>query len=258
LIALAVACSAAISGSAMAWTDSAAGITFVELGGTLTPAPNVTPWEVRSGSAVTNLDATIKKGKTTVDLHTNNDNPIEVLTIRPKVKKAFLGAPNITPQIDYHGAIDVAKFSNGEAPLTLDVKDESGAKIGKLETTVSVEAFRSVLNHRTGGGNAAAVYAKSAGHAFYGGVGRTPSSISEVIRCGEITDAHEHYDTQDGRRFPPVEATFSSDSFIITYSGVYVSYIAHDQVIKITLDKAVDGDTPIKWKASLPVTVTYS
>ncbi|MDS1718063.1 fimbrial protein, partial [Escherichia coli] len=232
--------------------------TFVELGGTLTPAPNVTPWEVRSGSAVTNLDATIKKGKTTVDLHTNNDNPIEVLTIRPKVKKAFLGAPNITPQIDYHGAIDVAKFSNGKAPLTLDVKDESGAKIGKLETTVSVEAFRSVLNHRTGGGNAAAVYAKSAGHAFYGGVGRTPSSISEVIRCGEITDAHEHYDTQDGRRFPPVEATFSPDSFIITYSGVYVSYIAHDQVIKITLDKAVDGDTPIKWKASLPVTVTYS
>ncbi|ENK8257946.1 hypothetical protein AB4C84_004676, partial [Escherichia coli] len=43
LIALAVAASAAVSGSAMAWTANGTGGS-VDLGGTLTPVTKATPW----------------------------------------------------------------------------------------------------------------------------------------------------------------------------------------------------------------------
>ncbi|EGJ4498914.1 hypothetical protein INB87_004741, partial [Escherichia coli] len=62
LIALAVAASAAVSGSAMAWTANGTG-NSVELGGTLTPVEKVSPWEVKTGDAVTGLDAPIQKGQ---------------------------------------------------------------------------------------------------------------------------------------------------------------------------------------------------
>ncbi|HEI3186174.1 TPA: hypothetical protein SI321_005057, partial [Escherichia coli] len=51
LIALAVAASAAVSGSAMAWTANGTGGS-VELGGTLNPVEKVTPWEVKVGDDV--------------------------------------------------------------------------------------------------------------------------------------------------------------------------------------------------------------
>ena len=56
LIALAVAASAAVSGSAMAWTANGTGGS-VDMGGTLIPEGKVTPWEVKVGDAVKGLDA---------------------------------------------------------------------------------------------------------------------------------------------------------------------------------------------------------
>ena len=63
LIALAVAASAVVSGSAMAagWEQNGTGGS-VDLGGTLTPVEKATPWEVKVGDAVTGLDGQIQKG----------------------------------------------------------------------------------------------------------------------------------------------------------------------------------------------------
>ncbi|EJN2318881.1 hypothetical protein NPL52_004738, partial [Escherichia coli] len=74
LIALAVAASAAVSGSAMAWTANGTGGS-VDLGGTLTPVEKVTPWEVKVGDAVTGLDAQIQKGQKVVDVAVNKAIP---------------------------------------------------------------------------------------------------------------------------------------------------------------------------------------
>ncbi|EPA2893684.1 hypothetical protein ACQ1UY_000513 [Escherichia coli] len=122
LIALAVAASAVVSGSAMAagWEQNGTG-TDVVLGGTLTPVAKVTPWEVKTGDAVTNLDAQVQKGQTSVTVSVNQAIP--VLGIRTASTTPFQGKAGISPQIDYDGAVDVGGFSAGVTTLTLNVTD---------------------------------------------------------------------------------------------------------------------------------------
>ncbi|MBJ4431454.1 hypothetical protein JGE53_19990 [Salmonella enterica subsp. enterica serovar Give] len=97
LIALAVAASAVVSGSAMAWTQTGTGGSL-ELGGTLTPQDKVTPWEVAVGAANTNLNTDIAKGERIVDIPVNK--PIPVLGIRTISTTPFKGVNGISPQID--------------------------------------------------------------------------------------------------------------------------------------------------------------
>lgn len=123
LIALAVAASAAVSGSAMAWTANGTGGS-VDLGGTLTPIEKVTPWEAKVGDAVTGLDAQIHKGDTKVDIPVKT--AISVLGIRTAQKAAFQGQAGIAPQIDFKGAVAYEKFSGSVTDLTLSVTDNQG------------------------------------------------------------------------------------------------------------------------------------
>ena len=98
LIAMTVAASAVVSGSAMAgsWQASGSGGTF-EMSGTLTPE-FVTPWEVYVGDAVTGLDTTVKFGDTSVDITTSKAIPI--LGIRTQTTTAFAGGVGLSPVID--------------------------------------------------------------------------------------------------------------------------------------------------------------
>lgn len=103
LIALAVAASAAVSGSAMAWTANGSGGS-VNLGGALTPVEKLTPWEVKVGAAVNGLNGSIQKGATTVEIPANQNIP--VLAIRNNA--VFNGQSGIVPAINYGGAINTA------------------------------------------------------------------------------------------------------------------------------------------------------
>ncbi|MWN89069.1 hypothetical protein GQN24_29560, partial [Escherichia coli] len=94
LIALAVAASAAVSGSAMAWTANGTGGS-VDLGGTLTPVNVITPWEVKVGAAVNGLDASIRKGDTGADIPVKK--AISVLGIRTIKSAVFTGQQGISP-----------------------------------------------------------------------------------------------------------------------------------------------------------------
>lgn len=120
LIALAVAASAAVSGSAMAWTANGTGGS-VDLGGTLTPVEKVTPWEVKMGSEIKGLDASIGRGQKVVEVKMPKNALI--MGIRTQTRDVFPGwASDITPFIDFNGAVNLDSFSNGVATLTLDVK----------------------------------------------------------------------------------------------------------------------------------------
>ncbi len=254
LIALVVAASATISGSVMAWTPSGSGGS-VELGGMLIPDVKVTPWEVKVGDAVNSLDAKIDKGQKTVDIAVKNAIPL--LGIRTRTTEVFHGQAGISPQISYGNAVKTDSFSKGFAPLTLEVKDSTGVKIGTAETSIVAAAASSYVD--TSGYKIYSLYASKSGNGFFGGIGKSADAVANdpyAVANNILAEAREHYNNQGFYHSPePGQITF--DIKDASYSAYYVSGIEKGKNIKITLDDAACGDAPIQWKASLPITVSY-
>ena len=254
LIALTVAASAAISGSAMAWTPNGNGGS-VQLSGMLTPDVKVTPWEVKVGDAVKGLDAKINKGQKTVDIAVTKTIPI--LGIRTQTAEVFHGQAGITPQISYGNAVKTDSFSKGSAPLTLEVKDSTGVKIGTAETSIVAAAASSYVD--TAGHKIYSLYASKSGYGFFGGVGKSADAVASnpnVVADNILAEARKHYNNQ-GYYINPEPGQITFDIKDASYSAYYVSGIEKDKTIKITLDDAACGDAPIQWKASLPIIVSY-
>ncbi|MEC9928957.1 hypothetical protein RCM32_09085 [Escherichia marmotae] len=256
LIALAVAASAAVSGSAMAWTANGTGGS-VDLGGTLTPVDVITPWEVKTGDAVTGLNAQIQKGQKVIDIAV--DKAIPVLGIRTVKAEAFVGGPGLSPQISYGGAVKVAEFTKGQAPLTLEVKDVNDAKIGTADTYILAAALGSYANNNDAVSNSKSLYASVSGKAFFGGIGKNAQAVADFpisATSGIFAEASQNF-THQGVTELSEAGESSFDITNATYSAFYASGIEQGKTIKITLDQAATGDAPIQWKASLPVTVSY-
>ncbi|ECD5961020.1 hypothetical protein E2G69_17440 [Salmonella enterica subsp. enterica serovar Java] len=259
LIALAVAASAAVSGSAMAWTANGTGGS-IELGGTLTPKKTVSPWEVQV-SAATGLDADVKDGQKTIIIRARSGIPL--MGIRNVASNGFIGGgEGVISTIDYGGAVDLNGFYDAITTLTLDVKNASGEKIGTLSAPFFASA---VLAYKGSSGQTRGrqVAAPSSGYAFFGGVPLKTASTA--------TDGKEAYHriaslfSENTATFPKIDGWDNADpgekysDSKMTYWGAYGSGIEKDMDITITLDKEIKtGDAPIAWKASLPVTVTYS
>ncbi|MGG5039621.1 F4 family fimbrial subunit [Escherichia coli] len=249
LIALAVAASAAVSGSAMAWTANGTGGS-VGLGGTLTPTDVVTPWEVKVGAAVNGLNADIRKGDTKVDIPVKNTIP--VLGIRTVKAEAFAGSPGLSPQISYGNAVNVDAFEASVAPLTLEVKNVNDAKIGSLTTDMFAQARTSIMGGWEG---KFWNYASQAGQGFFGGLPKSADKVASVDRVDELMpEAGQNYVNQSA---PEAGVNFTTFTGLTsTHSAYYFSVIESGKSIKITLEQPAASDA-IAWKASLPVTVSY-
>lgn len=252
LIALAVAASAAVSGSAMAWTENGTGGS-VDLGGTLIPVEKTTPWEVKTGGAVIGLNAQIQTGQKVVDIAVNRAIP--VLGIRTIASTAFRGHSGISPQIDYGNAVNVDAFENGRAPVTLEVKDDTNTKIGTLTTSLGASALTSIKGSWTSYSHS---YSDTAGQGFFGGLPKSAAETpDENIAFNVMPEVADHY-TDQGAGYSRVGVTTSFSDPDFTYSGYYGAGIEEGKTINITLDQAASGDAPIQWRASLPVIVTYA
>ncbi|WP_105465520.1 fimbrial protein [Escherichia coli] len=257
LIALAVAASAAVSGSAMAWTANGTGGS-VDLGGTLTPVEKVTPWEVKVGAAVNDLAGVIKQGSTIADVQVNTTIP--VLGIRTVSNSGFVGGEGLNPQISYGNAVDFAASENGVAPVTLTVKNaDDQSEIGKLTTSMDVVARIAWKNADGSNSQNFNVYATDAGQTFYGGVGGSSAAVSSSASVSDantlfsgVTDNYTDFGGED----IGVWGENTVDNAHITYSGVYASAVKAGSVIKLTLNSPADVDA-INWTAQLPVTVSY-
>ena len=257
LIALAVAASAAVSGSAMAWTANGTGGS-VNMGGTLNPVDKVTPWEVKVGAAVNGLDAVIRKGNTTVDILVNNAIPVLGIRVADAINKTFIGGqPDIVPQIDYHGAVDTNAFNAGAVPVNLKVKNAQNQEIG----TMVVDMIAYGESSWSGSGNQPGkkqLFANNAGNAFFGGLGHGESAVStgglyERIVAIDSGFVANYTDQNVPAKAAGIEDFSGSDN----YSAFYGSGIEQGKVITLTLNSPAQGDAPIIWNASLPVTVSY-
>ena len=258
LIALAVAASAAVSGSAMAWEPNGTGGS-VALSGTVDVLQPTTPWEVQVGNGQNNLDVQIPLGESKAVIPLSNlTNGIPVLSIRTKSDQPFLGHANITPQISYGGAVDLNSFKDSRTVLTLNVNDESGAKIGTLTTTFT--AVSEVSQAAVADANIRSkfnIYADTQGQAFYGGLPKSVNNITQeswyiAKLFGE--DYVENYNDQGGNPVKPGNHEFFNNPNF-TYSAFYAAGILDNAVISITLDRP--ATSAINWKASLPVQVSY-
>lgn len=253
LIALAVVASAAISGSAMAWTPGSTGGS-VELSGTLTPVVKTVPWSVKVGNT-SGLDANIYEGGSVVNVPVNHS--VLFLGITTAAGDAgFPGQDGINPQIDYKGAVDVDKFVEGVTKVTLPVKDKDQNYIGFMEAKFAAGAMQQwkekdkVIRRSMEG--------SEPGDGFYGGVGINDDA---VMAGGKIKDRLDNLDPEiasSAWQHDVVAAanhsTFSNDW---TYQGFYGGGIEKGQKIKITLYKPAKGGEEIKWYASLPVVISY-
>ncbi|WP_155237820.1 fimbrial protein [Erwinia amylovora] len=253
LITLALVATAA-SGSAMAWTASGTGGN-VELGGSLNPFDGETPWEVKVGDAMTALDAQVQKGQTKVDIKVNN--PIPVLGIRTKEKNAFAGNSGYCPQINFGDAFEIEDFIKGEFTLTLPVKGMDDAKIGTMTAPFAVAGIMSFKSSGTGG--ATGMYAADVGDGFFGGLPLASYNLDPIgkikIALGLMPDIANNFDKQGYELSGMDKVSFKYPSTF--YSGFYASGIETGQTINISLDSPASADVPVRWKASMPVTVTY-
>ncbi|OEL58695.1 hypothetical protein [Escherichia coli] len=255
LIALAVAASAVVSCSAMAsgWEQDSNG--SVEFGGTLTPVAKGTPWEVKTGDAVTNLDAQIQKGQTSVEVNVNEAIP--VLGIRNADVNGFTGREGIKPQISYNNAVDIDSFYNGVTMLTLSVQDVSGSTIGSMLARFSAAAVSSWSGAAVVEGHKA-LYAGQDTDSFYGGLGKGLGTVRHEGALELITALSSDFVAkwkQQGEYVGAGTESFNDSNAI--FFGVYGAGIEKGQTITIKLNNAVANDDRIQWKASLPVTVTY-
>ncbi|EPF9964886.1 hypothetical protein ACSV3W_004556 [Escherichia coli] len=258
LIALAVVASAVTSGSAMAWTANGNGGS-VEIGGTLTPVAKVTPWEVKVGSAVTNLSAQVQKGQKDVTVLVNQ--PISILGIRNADPNGFTGKPGIMPIITYGNGngngIDVNGFNEGVTTLNLTVNDNQGARIGSMSTKVSSAAVLSYNTQADRQLRSKNIYASGVG-SFSGGLGKSESAIKKdhsTTMLNSIDPAFlEHF--SDGIEWSTVDNESFGDN-AVTYFAAYGCGIESGRRINITLDNNVASNADIQWRASLPVSVIY-
>lgn len=247
LIALAVAATAAVSGSAMAWTNDGEGGT-VNIGGVLTPVVKNTPWEVKIGTGIDSLATDINKGQTDVSVNL----PADVLVMGIRSSENFAGRAGISPQINYHDAVKVDSFNNGLADLVLDVKDSSDELIGSLSTKIVAVAQLSSVND----GSYASIFASKQGSAFFGGIAKSSSLITSADPATIVNRLDstilEHYNKgniQKGAR----EQAFANGSE--TFSAYYAAGFLKDNALNIKL--TTEPQSSVQWKASLPVTVSY-
>ncbi|EQA8868653.1 hypothetical protein ACX9P6_004824, partial [Citrobacter braakii] len=256
LVALALAATT-VSGSAMAWTAGGTGGSL-ELGGTLTPESLPNPWETMVGSAVTNLDAPHQNGATSVDIAVKTAIP--VLMIRTQTNQPFGSSAGITPHIDFASHISYDQPRNGEAVLTLPVKNGSDVMIGKLTTLLTTAGVLS-LKDANGANSLDGEYSLYAlgvgglytsGIPFSGGLSLDPqgvisSSASAKSFLSQLNaDIVANYNQQGGEdkgvnSLPLVSSNGSMAPF--TFSGMYGAGILSGKNIKLTLDAPATSDT---------------
>lgn len=261
LIALTVAASAAVSGSAMAWNPvglGGNGGTF-SMSGTLSKAEKTVPWAVEIGAPVTALDVTVKPDQKNVLILLEKDIPILGIHSGPA---GFIGDKGIAPQIDYNNATDVDYMDKGSLPAQLNVTSSDGKKIGTLAFVMRVACQAS---EQKGEGDdkldSSMLYASSKGKAFFGGVAKDEKGVwSDAAAYTWATHLFSSIADSWDTKIPYTagdadETDFSNGNSI--YRGYYASGLAKGIPMELVLDQTITSATPVPWKASLPIVISY-
>ncbi|EED3234570.1 hypothetical protein QH89_001171 [Salmonella enterica subsp. enterica] len=251
LIALAVAASAVVSGSAMAAWIANGGGGQVEIGGSLTPVTKATPWETAVGAAVTNLNGQVQKNDTKLEITVPKTLPI--LAIRSTAQ--FTGRAGIVPTIKYGWIGD--DWNNSSVTASAAVRNEAGQVIGKAVFPLTAQGIVAAAK-LDGSRPYQRLMAANEGQGYFGGLPTAPSSIADVrsvIFEGWPDIANNFVIPEGASMGNPWSETFSESDW--KFSSYYGSVIAKNSIVKMTMNAPVSADASFKWKIGLPATVTY-
>ncbi|EMG7314062.1 cshE pilin [Escherichia coli] len=261
LIALTVAASAAVSGSAMAWNPAGLGSNggIFSMSGTLSKAEKTVPWAVEIGAPVTALDVTVKPDQKDVFILLEKDIPILGIHSGPV---GFIGEKGIAPQIDYNKAADVDYMDKGSLPAYIDVTSSDGKKIGTLAFVMRVACQASEQAGESDDKlDSSMLFASSEGKAFFGGVAKDEKGVwSDAAAYTWATHLFssiaDSWDTKIPYKAGDTgETNFSNENSI--FRGYYASGLAKGMPMELVLDQTITSATPVPWKASLPIVISY-
>ncbi|CAO95209.1 F4 family fimbrial subunit [Erwinia tasmaniensis] len=255
LITLALIATAA-SGSATAgtWTASGAG-GLIELSGTLSPVVKITPWEVMTGSGVSDLIGDVQNDQKVTEIEVESAVPI--LGIRTKDKNLFTGRLGLSPQIDFKDAVNIDKMNDGVGTLTLAVKAMDGSEIGTITAPLTMIGV-GYEKSETSGEKSKVLFSASSGQGFFGGLPKKATGLfprEQSVSMAEtlIPGVSDNFYASDATIESSGAAEFKLSD--VEHSAYYASGITSGSKIQFKLNSLLSETT--HWKASLPITVTY-
>ena len=275
LIALAVAASAAVSGSAMAALGAfSAGNTnaSVSISGVITKAGTSNPWVWAVGQPYDKFKhSTIDLSEEATKLTITAGENMSLLV--GKVNNAFSGGTGLTPKIqftDYNGKVTPSwTGSNAKGSMQLAVRDDQQQEIGTM--TMNIKAVAPLYYASTTSSSISGMIQSGAtDYAFAGAVGGygkygTKSEIDEVLTA--FGAPATQVIMNQIKKFPGMEGISDhTDSYLNSnytaltynnniYAGAYALGVPVGDKITIKFNKAIIADT--KWQTQLNMTVTY-
>ncbi|WP_089639793.1 hypothetical protein, partial [Escherichia coli] len=276
LIALAVAASAAVSGSAMAWTNGNFNDS-VDIGGSVTVGDNFAQkWAWKTGTSLGAFDSNVKEmtdgGKKLVITAAQN-----AAILLGKTNEAFMATDATSlaiPQIafsDYQKGKITPVFDNvgnaGTGYLEIPVIDAQSSPIGQAKVNMTAAGARMAADAARQRGVAASIIADTSNDIFHGGV---PTIAEGAINHGmnainfarsmgglEAVDMLNQLAAFDPTIINIAASTYaqSSDMTGRGASATYAMGIKSGQTLELTFTNPVTQTTV--WKAPLNISVTY-
>ncbi|WP_105455128.1 hypothetical protein [Escherichia coli] len=276
LIALAVAASAAVSGSAMAGLGGFAAGNLnnkVDFGGTITPAVVENNWVWAVGQGYNQFSHTtreLSEGGTKLTITSAQAMPLLV----GKTSKVMVGDVGISPQIafsDSKGAITPEwAGDNAEGTMTLTVNDAQKQEIGAM--TLNVTAVAPVAWAKTNASTGVIVrYILGQGvSSFEGAVGRfadspSPSQVDNISvangapSIAELQAQVKSFPGLEGIEGDTSDAVAGTQAYYgdsnYAYSGVYALGVSKGKQLIVKFNKTISAET--QWNAPLTMQVSY-
>lgn len=276
LIALVVAASAVVSGSAMAGLGSFdAGNTnnTVDFGGIINPSVSKNMWVWAVGQGYNNFSHEVNEltdsGKK-LTIIAGENMPLLV----GKTTAAFEGAPGLSPQIafsDSKGSITpVWGSDNAEGTMTLTVNDTKQQKIGTM--TLNVNALAPIAWSKTDASKGVSLRYMDNTHGSFKGSTGIFQSTPNFAKVNAILNAFgaptlQEIQTQV-KSYPGLSGISDDTSDIVAsteddyassgwaYAGAYALGISNGKAFEINFDSPVTAKT--QWTAPLNMRVSYN
>ncbi|MDD8687779.1 hypothetical protein LAX26_21820 [Escherichia coli] len=276
LIALAVAASAAVSGSAMAGLGNFEAGNLnnkVDFGGTITPAVVQNNWVWAVGQGYNQFSHTTRElteSGTKLTITAADVMPLLV----GKTSKVTVGDVGISPQIafsDSKGTITpVWTGENAEGTMTLTVNDAQQQEIGSMTLNVAAVAPVASVTRNVPSTISVKYIEGKGGSSFGGAVGGFSGepSFSQVDGITVANGAPSIAELQaQVKSFPGLENDAEDTSNIVgssqinyansnyVYSGAYVLGIPRGKQLVVKFNNAISAET--QWNAPLTMQVSY-